>query len=94
MSKNIFNLFNFLSKNLNVITPGLLLCGSLCLIKFEFIDKKKNKLKILFDKNSLNFKGWETKDAYSNDVSFTINNLITNNQIVDSFFKIPKEEDL
>jgi len=25
------------------------------LIKFEFIDKKKNKLKILFDKNSLNF---------------------------------------
>ena len=64
------------------------------LIKFEFIDKKKNKLKILFDKNSLNFKGWETKDAYSNDVSFIINNLIINNQIVDDFFKIPKEEDL
>ena len=64
------------------------------LIKFEFIDKKTNKVKILFDKNSLNFKGWETKDVYSNDVSFTINNLITNNQIVDGFFKIPKEEDL
>ena len=67
---------------------------SVDLIKFEFIDTKKNKLKILFDKNSLEFKGWETKDAYSNNVSFVINNLKINNQIVDDFFKIPKEEDL
>ena len=58
------------------------------------IDKKKNKIIILFDKNSLELRGWKTKDAYSNDVSFEISNLIINNQIVDSFFKIPKEEDL
>ena len=64
------------------------------LVKFEFIDKKKNKIKIFFDKNSLEFKGWETKDAYSNDVSFVINNLKTNEKITDDFFKIPKEEDL
>ena len=64
------------------------------LIKFEFIDKKTNKVKIFFDKNSLEFKGWQTKDAYSNDVSFIINNLIINNQIVDDFFKIPQEKDL
>jgi len=64
------------------------------LIKFEFIDKKTNKVKIFFDKNSLEFKGWETKDAYSNNVSFIIDNLKTNNQIMDDFFKIPKEEDL
>ena len=64
------------------------------LIEFEFIDKKKNRVKILFDKNSLEFKGWETKDAYSNNVSFIINNLKTNNKIIDDFFKIPKEEDL
>ena len=64
------------------------------LIKFEFIDKKRNKLKILFDKNSLEFKGWETKDAYSNNVSFIINNLKINNQIVDGFFEIPDEKDL
>ena len=63
-------------------------------IEFEFIDKKKNKIIILFDKNSLELRGWKTKDAYSNDVSFEISNLIINNQIVDSFFKIPKEEDL
>jgi len=64
------------------------------LIKFEFIDKKTNKVKIFFDKNSLEFKGWETKDAYSNNVSFVIDNLKTNDQIMDNFFKIPKEENL
>ena len=63
-------------------------------IEFEFIDQKTNKVKVLFDKNSLEFKGWKTKDSYSNDVSFTINNLKTNNQIIDDFFKIPKEENL
>jgi len=64
------------------------------LIEFKFIDQKKNKVKILFDKNSLEFKGWKTKDVYSNNVSFTINNLKINNQIVDGFFKIPDEKDL
>jgi len=64
------------------------------LIEFEFIDKKTNRIKILFDKNSLEFKGWETKDAYSNNVSFIINNLKTNNKIIDDFFKIPREKDL
>ena len=59
-----------------------------------FIDKKNNEVKILFDKNSLEFKGWKTKDAYSNNVSFEIFNLKVNNQIVDDFFKIPSEKDL
>ena len=63
-------------------------------IEFEFINQKTNKVKILFDKNSLEFKGWKAKDSYSNDVSFTIYNLKTNMQIIDNFFKIPKEEDL
>ncbi len=63
-------------------------------IEFEFIDQKTNKVKILFDKNSLEFKGWKVKDSYSNDVSFTIYNLKTNMQIIDNFFRIPKEEDL
>ena len=64
------------------------------LIKFEFIDKKKNKIKIFFNKNSLEFKGWETKDAYSNKVNFLIDNLKTNILIDNNFFKIPREKDL
>ena len=64
------------------------------LIEFKLIEKKSNKFKIFFDKNSLEFKGWETKDAYSNNVSFIISNLKTNKIIGDEFFKIPKEKDL
>ena len=89
-------LFTILNKEkiLNLIKNNKPTKIGLNTVEFEFIDKKSNKLKILFDKNTLEFKGWETKDAYSNSVSFLINNLKTNNQIVDSFFKIPKEEDL
>ena len=58
------------------------------------IEKKLNKLKIIFDTNSLELKGWETIDAYSNNVSFIIKDLITNNVVEDKFFKIPQEEDL
>ena len=64
------------------------------LIGFIFVDKKFNKLKIIFDKKKLQLKGWETEDAYSNNVSFIIDNVKINSQIVDSFFKIPREEDL
>ena len=64
------------------------------LIEFIFIDKKTNNIKIFFDESSFDLRGWETKDAYSNKVSFKINNLIINNQIVDDFFKIPQEKDL
>ena len=64
------------------------------LIAFGLIEKKSNKFKIFFEKNSLEFKGWETKDAYSNNVSFIISNLKINKIIDDEFFKIPKEEDL
>ena len=64
------------------------------IIEFELNEKKSNKLKIFFDKNSLEFKGWKIKDAYSNDVSFIIYDLKTNEIIEDEFFKIPREEDL
>ena len=64
------------------------------LIGFLFTDKKTNEVKMLFDKNSLELKGWETNDAYSNKVNFEINNLIINNQIVDDFFQLPQEKEL
>jgi len=64
------------------------------LIEFELIEKKSNKLNIFFDRDSLEFRGWKTIDAYSNNVSFIINDLKTNEIIEDEFFKIPQEEDL
>ena len=63
-------------------------------VEFEFVDKKLNKLIILFNNKNLEFKGWKTVDAYSNNVSFLISNTQINKQIVDSFFLIPKEEEL
>ena len=63
-------------------------------VEYKLIQKGSGTLKTFFDTNSFNLKGWETKDVYSNNVSFIINNLKTNNQIVDDFFKIPREEDL
>ena len=63
-------------------------------IEFEFVDKKLNRLIILFNRKTLEFKGWKTVDSYTNNVSFIISNTKTNGQIVDSFFIIPKEEDL
>ena len=63
-------------------------------IEFEYIEKNKNKVRIIFDKSSLNLRGWATKDFYSNEVFFIIDNLEFNKVIKDSFFKIPQESDL
>ena len=81
-------------KIINLVRQNKPIKANLNTIEFDFLDKRKNKVKIFFDKNSLDFKGWETRDSYSNDVSFKISNLKTNIQIVDSFFKIPEEKDL
>ena len=63
------------------------------LIEFE-LNQKKNKLKLIFDKNSFELKGWKTIDSYSNNVSFIINDLKINEIIEDDFFRIPQESDL
>ena len=81
-------------KIINLVRNTKLIKINSDLIEFIFIDKKTNEVKIIFDKNSLEFKGWKTKDSYSNKVSFEINNLIINNKILDDFFKIPQEKDL
>ena len=53
-----------------------------------------NDINVFFNKNSLELSGWKTKDAYSNEVSFLIKNVIKNIKIENKFFKIPREEDL
>jgi len=64
------------------------------IIEYELIENNSNKLKIFFDKNSLELSGWKTTDAYSNEVSFLIRNIETNITIKNEIFKIPREEDL
>ena len=64
------------------------------IIEYELIESNSNKLKIFFDKNSLEISGWKTIDAYSNEVSFLIRNIKKNILIKNKIFKIPREEDL
>lgn len=63
-------------------------------IEFEIRTKNKKKIIIIFDRDSLNLKGWNTSDLYNNKVEFSILNLKTNILIDNNNFKIPKEEDL
>ena len=64
------------------------------IIKYELVENNSNKIKIFFDKNSLEFLGWKTTDAYFNEVSFLLKNIKTNILIKNEIFKIPREEDL
>ena len=80
------NIINLIRKSKTVEVNGNL-------IEIKFINKKNN-IKIFFDSESLNLKGWETKDMYSNNVSFLIKNLEFNKQVPDDFFYIPMEKDL
>jgi len=64
------------------------------IIEYELVGDNSNKLKIFFDKVSLDFLGWETTDAYSNEVSFFIKNIKVNIIIENKIFKIPRIEDL
>ena len=64
------------------------------IIEYELIERNSNKLKIFFNKNSLEISGWKTIDAYSNEVSFLIRNIKKNILIKNEIFKIPREEDL
>ena len=63
------------------------------MIEYELIENS-NKLIVFFDKNSLEFIGWKTIDAYSNEVGFIFKNVKTNIPIKNEIFNIPKEEDL
>ena len=63
-------------------------------IEYELVWNNSNKLKIFFDKDSLDFLGWKTTDAYSNEVSFFLKNIKVNITIENKIFTIPQIEDL
>jgi len=89
-------LYKILQKNtiLHIMENQKPTINNLNLIVYETSYEKNNKLKIFFDKDSLNLKGWETRDIYSNKVTFILKDLEINKTIDDNFFKIPKESEL
>jgi len=89
-------LFIILDKNkiINLIKDNKAEQISSDLISFSYIEEGKIYLKILFDKNSLELRGWQTVDSYSNNVNFIIDDILTNKNFEDILFKIPKESEL
>ena len=89
-------LFYILQKEsiLNLIENSEPLKVDLKTIEYEFNENNSSKIKIFFDKKSLELLGWKTIDAYSNEVNFFIYNVKTNILINNEFFKIPREENL
>ena len=79
---------------LNVIKNYEPINIDLNLIGYELTDDNSNKIKIFFDKNTLDLSGWRTIDAYSNEVIFLIRNIKLNVLIQKKIFKIPQEKDL
>ena len=89
-------LYTILQKNtiLNIMKTQKPIINNLNLIVYETSDKDNNKLKIFFDKKSLDLKGWETRDIYSNKVNFTVLNLEINKIIDENLFKIIRKKEL
>ena len=88
--------FYLLNKDniLNIIQTYELNLEDANIIQYEISDNSSSRVKIFFNKKSLKLAGWQTIDAYSNEVSFLLRNVKVNVSIDEKIFKIPKEEDL
>ena len=58
------------------------------IIKLTYLDE--NKINILFDKKTLDLKGWEIIDQYNNNINFSLNIVSKNDIYQKGTFKIPK----
>ncbi len=56
-------------------------------IKLIYLDE--SKIVVLFDKNTLDLKGWQIVDQYNNKISFSLNIVARNNTFAKETFKIP-----
>ena len=52
------------------------------------VNYENNSIKVFFNKNDLNFMGWETKDIYQNIVQTFISNIQKNISVDNKIFKI------
>ena len=49
-----------------------------------------NEITVLFDRNSLDLKGWQIIDQYNNNINFTLNIIAKNDIFEKSTFKVPE----
>ena len=65
--------------------------------ELEFTDKiirlvyfDHNKITVFFDKKSLDLKGWQIRDQYNNNISFSLNIVAKNDVFKKGTFKVPE----
>jgi outer membrane lipoprotein-sorting protein len=56
----------------------------------KLLYKFENKIIILFDKKTLNLKGWEITDQYNNNINFLLKIISKNDTYQKNTFQIPK----
>ena len=50
----------------------------------------KNEITVLFDKKTLDLKGWQIIDQYNNNINFSLNIVAKNDVFKKGTFKIPE----
>ena len=58
------------------------------MIKLAYIGD--NEITVFFDKKNLDLKGWEIKDQFNNNISFSLNIVAKNDVFKKGTFKVPE----
>ena len=58
------------------------------IIKLVYL--KENEITVLFDKKTLDLKGWQIIDQYNNNINFSLNIVAKNDVFEKGTFKIPE----
>ena len=56
----------------------------------KLIYSEEDEITVLFDKKTLDLKGWKMKDQYNNNINFSLKIIARNNVYKKETFKIPK----
>tara|TARA_B110001452_G_scaffold204740_1_gene174722 strand:- start:780 stop:1334 length:555 start_codon:yes stop_codon:yes gene_type:complete len=86
ISKSPFLNILYKDKLLEIIKKGKLKLTD-HLIKLTYLSE--DEITILFDKKTLNLKGWKIIDQYNNDINFSLNIISKNDVYKREIFKIP-----
>ena len=74
-------------KHLEIVKLGRLELSNK-IIKLIYLEE--NQVIVLFDRKTLNLRGWEIQDQYNNNINFSLNIVTTNDVYNKETFKLPE----
>ena len=87
ISKSPFLNILYKDKLLEIVQSGELEVNDQIIKLIYFGD---NEITVLFDKKNFNLKGWEIKDQYNNNITFSLNIVAKNDVFKKGTFKVPE----